>query len=293
MDRLPQRFDTVRVGDDDRAAYREIISKGYASGRLREDEFYSRIDALEEPLTYGEAKKLLEGLKWPKDHEVEMGSRPYLLTLASKFVSELREDEAVSSSFRSLLVPFAIGLAVVVAVSLLIVFAGGSEDSPGDGQVDQKSVAALTDDTTGDYTALAAVLNHLHGKPVVLTSVTVSDDVVIAELDSGTELTLNRRSGTITEDDGSQKDDDAEAFTVDDVDPAAVAAVMKKSRALTNSAASSVIERMPAEFLVDGDVVSDPVIVVNATGDEYGRGGGSLVWSPDGSALLMDKRKDT
>lgn len=65
MDNLPQKPRNLRAGDADRDVVADDLREAFSEGRLDEDEYEKRLDALWKARTYGELEDLTNDLPQP------------------------------------------------------------------------------------------------------------------------------------------------------------------------------------------------------------------------------------
>lgn len=298
-----------------RDAYREVLSDGYAQGRLGDADFRTRLDAAAQATTLRDLEELIADL--PR------GELP--IPEAQHYGSARREADVVPRASKTRR-----GLAVAASVLVggLVGFLGGSatlfydSDDPGDTRAGDSAAHGAEADPGGDSAGndgddadsdsagadsgmlgpvsyddvhraaqLAADQDEWTGVIVSESSAEVhvptesGDAYDVVSVDEDGDLTT-QPGGTYGEDragapvDGAPIDGEALAAMV-------VAAPQVYADAMGETAhpASRIEVRIP-DRAFSGVAPDEPVVRVLLGTDEYGGGGGTILWTLDGDRVL-------
>lgn len=290
---------TLRVGAEDRRRYIDAVSDAFADARLTEAEFDRRMSALSQPLTYADAEALLEGLpraEAPDVGEARKGKRQMLFDAGAEEIQHQREasgDGGTLSTRVARLVGVlsgAITFALIAGIGFAVIkptfgsepVEQSQEDAQASAQLGpmfeypsiNKTVAYLAD-TYGD-------IRGVNFNPEYW-SATVSKDGALINVRGATNGVATEKPA------GNGPHVQGRDFPAADLDPAAIAAVIREAPKVTGGGdvqSVTIAATTDAEYVGKDGAVSGPFITVFVTGDDYGKGEGIPVFSADGTTVL-------
>lgn len=306
---------TERPSFGQRDAYRDVLSEGYAQGRLHDDEFRRRVDEAAAASSLGRLEELIADL--PRGDlpvpaaQIRAAARREANT--ARQTSSARRGLAVTAAVLvGALGGFLAGSAVLHARAPDTVAAdttatdsdaedtdtdtdatdaGGSDGGGSDGE------GAWGDVSYGDVIRAA----ELAADQDELSRLTVSDTTASVHVptEAGTtyDVVSAHENGRITTRPGGTYGDDEADARIDDsvIDGDTLAAmilaapdVYATTTGNTAHAAATLDVHVPTRSLEYAGVEpGTPVVQVRLGMDEYGSGGGTVVWTVDGTRVLQ------
>lgn len=259
----------LRPSHVEREAIRDILSQGYAEGRIEFEEFERKQELVAEAGTITELLQVADGLPTGQ------------LEFAAPNAPSLPEPVQAPSWSRR-------GFLAVGAAALGFVLAGGIGRAaahlfPETGDIPQP--AETLEVTHFDYLAPGAIdpqvaavrdLGYTHFTDISISEHTIRFDAVSPERPDVTD-TITVVGETLEVEPGDELDD-TPTFTLDDVDLALLPDFI--------AAAPDVVGGIAVSHVAIGFWQEQVVVRVQVEGDDYGAGGGTAFWSPDGTVLL-------
>lgn len=291
---------TDRPSFAQRDAYRDVLARGYAEGRLDDAEFEARVGRMDRCETVEGLERQVADLPRGELPRPE-GARAAGLRTSRAQDPRTRMEEPRARRTRRWVGLFAVAAAVGALGGALAAGGAPSQEGSGDGQPASEAIAADAEaESAIDRSSVLWAFEALGEQSAEASLLSLSPGYLYAEVPaagSRYDALYLREGGAPERSPGGTFEPGTRGSLVFEtrmLDPELIAAmveaapeVYERTAGVSGARPEGVHVRMhPAESAYAGVDPALPLVEVRMSADDYGEGGGDVVWSADGSALV-------